>query len=218
MPEENENVLENTEKIENVEEENISEKLDNVENLQDKKPILKKLEEKLTEVTNWPSNDSVKLWVFNFKNKSERAIFLAFILPPVVISIISMIHVVSFFELSNNSFLSWMLAAAFEFASISALFALTALTKIKKNTIWTLFFAIVLMQVIGNMYHSYIHINPSDPNLLKLFSIIGIEAANLIWTQRILGFLQGGILPIISLSFVKAVVEYLNVNRDKNDL
>jgi hypothetical protein len=195
----------------------IDEKIDlpiEINSEKSKKPILKKVEEKVTEATGWKPDESVSLGVFSFKNKSERTVFLAFIIPPLVISIISMIHVVSFFELSNTSWLSWALAAAFEFASISALFALTALTKIKKNTIWILFFAIVVMQVIGNMYHSYIHMEPANPDLLKLLSIIGADADALPWTLRILGFLQGGVLPIVSLTFIKALTEYLHVNRE----
>lgn len=201
--------------VKEVEKETINEVYEELaEKEKEKQPLLKKAEEKLTEVTNWDADKPVSLGVFKFINKSERTIFLAFIIPPLVISLISMIHVVSFFELSNNVFLSWALAAAFEFASISALFALTALTRIKKNTIWILFFAIVLLQVIGNMYHSYVYMNPQDPNLLKMLTIIGVEADSLPWTLRVLGFLQGGILPIVSLSFVKAVVEYLGVNRE----
>lgn len=216
--EKNEEVL-NNEIVENVKEPEIkivdeTKKEETQIEKQEEKPILKKAEEKLTEITKWDDDKPVKLGVFNFINKSERTIFLAFIIPPLVISLISMIHVVSFFELSNNYWLSWALAAAFEFASISALFALTALTRIKKNTIWILFFAIVTLQVIGNMYHSYIYMNPQDGNLLKMLSILGIESENLPWTLRILGFLQGGILPIVSLSFIKGLVEYLRVNRD----
>lgn len=181
-----------------------------------KKPILKKVEEQITKATGWEESKEVSFGVFTFKNKSERTVFISFIVPPLVISVISMIHVVSFFELSNTTWLSWALAAAFEFASISALFALTALTKIKKNTIWILFFAIVVMQVIGNMYHSYVHMDPTNPDLLKLLTIVGIDAVALPWTLRILGFLQGGVLPIVALTFVKAVVEYLSVNREEN--
>jgi hypothetical protein len=202
-----------------VDKEIINEEVNEIEEekTEDKKPLLKQAEERLTENTNWLADEPVKLWVFNFVNKSERTIFLAFIVPPLVISIISMIHSVTFFELTNSLLLSWSLAAAFEFASISALFALTALSKINRNTIWILFGAIVLIQMIGNMYHSIINLNLSNPDLIKLFQVLSISTENLPWAFRILAFLQGGILPIISLSFVKATVEYLSFNRKDNN-
>lgn len=183
-----------------------------------KEPILKKAEKLLTENRNWSDDEPTKFWVFNFVNKSERTIFLAFILPPIVISIISMLHSITFFELTNSLLLSWSLAAAFEFASISALFALTALSKIKKTTIWILFGCILLIQIVGNMYHSIVHLDINNPDLLKLLSVIGINIEFLPWVFRILAFLQGGILPIISLSFVKATVEYLSFNRTKDNI
>lgn len=166
------------------------------------------------EINDKVKKNKLKFLFFNFNNKGEMVVFTAFMIPPIIISIISMIHIVTFFELTNSSALAWTLSAAFEFASISALFALSALKKINRITIWTLFLSIVVMQIVGNVYHSYININMTDPNLLKLLNILGVDVLNLNWAIRIIGFLQGGILPIISLSFVKATVSYLTTDSD----
>lgn len=202
--------ISNDELTKTIEEEKKVE-LNQEENLHQKKEdsTLKKIEKKIIEKTSWKEKEPVKFLFFNFINKSERAVFLAFMVPPIFISIISMIHIVSFFELTNSTFLAWMLSGAFEFASISALFALGVLTRIKKNTIWTLFVAILVLQIVGNVYHAYINLNPQDPNLLKLLSILGINITNINTALQIIGFLQGAILPIISLTFVKSTVDYL---------
>lgn len=207
-------------KIGNDENQPVEEEINKVEEVnnenESKQSVLKKIENSIsTKIDN--ASKPIKFLVFDFVSKAELTVFLAFIIPPLIISVISMIHIVSFFELTNNLFLSWMLSAAFEFASISALFALTALNKIKKNTIWILFFSIMSLQIVGNVYHSYIHINMNDVNLLKLLSILEIDASNLNWTVRIIGFLQGAILPVISLSFVKSITEYLSINRQPNN-
>lgn len=178
---------------------------------EENEPALKKIENLVSNKID--DNKPVNFLIFNFVSKAELIIFMAFIVPPLIISVISMIHIVSFFELTNNTSLSWVLSAAFEFASISALFALTALSRIKRNTIWILFFSIMSLQIVGNVYHSYIHINMNDPNLMKLLAILDIDSSKLNWTVRIIGFLQGAILPIISLSFVKSITEYLSINR-----
>lgn len=178
---------------------------------EDKKPILKKIENKIFK--NQDGLKPVKFLFFNFRDKNERAIFLSFLVPPIIISIISMIHIVSFFELTNSLMLAWLLSGAFEFASISALFALSALSKINKSTIWSLFIAIVLLQIVGNVYHSFININPQDPNLLKLLSIMEINVKSLPITLQIIGILQGAILPLVSLTFVKSIVEYMRFEK-----
>lgn len=187
-----------------------------VQQTESQKPILKKAEEKLTEITKWDDDKPVKLGVFNFINKSERTIFFILCLPFLIISIVSTVHVIDFFMLTNNIFWSTILAIAFESAAIGLLFSLAALSKIKKNTIFTIFFGVAILQILGNVYHSYITIDPYDNNLIKLLTILGLQNEDLPWSLRIIGFLQGAILPVISLSFVKSLLEFISIKKEKN--
>ena len=94
-----------------------------------------------------------------FKSTREKWVFIAFILPPFVISMISMLHMITLFETSNSYWMAVSIAIAVELAAISSLVALVVLDKLSKNTIWSMFFTLAILQIIGNCYSSYRHLS-----------------------------------------------------------
>ena len=139
-----------------------------------------------------------------FKSNREKWIFTAFIVPPFVISFISMLHMVSLFETSNNHWMAVTIAVAVEVAAMSSLVALVTLNKLNRTTIWSIFGVLASLQILGNMYHTFI--NMSSESALKILSLLSIE--NTPWSLRLVNFIVGGILPVISLTFVKGLVDY----------
>ena len=88
-----------------------------------------------------------------------------------LVSIISTIHVIDFFELSNPYWLAVTLAIAFEVGAAASLASLVILKKMNRTLIWSLFITITLMQMQGNMYYAYI--NLTDFNTWsELFNLI----------------------------------------------
>jgi len=139
-----------------------------------------------------------------FKSSREKWIFFAFIMPPLAISIISMLHMISLFETSDSYWMAVSIAGSVEIASMSSLVALAVLKKINKTTIWILFGTLACLQIAANMFHAYINI--SQESIQKILELFALEKT--LWSVRFVMFLISGILPVIALAFVKGLVDY----------
>jgi hypothetical protein len=122
-----------------------------------------------------------------------------------MVSIISTIHVVDFFELSNPYWLAVTLAIAFELGAAASLASIITLDKMNKTLIWSLFIVITLMQMQGNMYYAFKNITDYS-TWSQLFNLIEEDP---IYQKRILAFVSGAILPLVALGFIKSLVDYI---------
>lgn len=123
----------------------------------------------------------------------------------VMVSVISTIHVIDFFRLSNPNWLAITLAVAFEIGAAASLAAIIILDKTSKSLVWMLFIIITLMQMMGNMYFAYTHLTDYK-DWSELFGIIEEEP---IFQKRVLSIVSGAILPIVALGFIKSLVDYI---------
>jgi hypothetical protein len=127
-----------------------------------------------------------------------------------LVSIISTIHVIDFFELSNPKWLAVSLAIGFELGAAASLAALITLDKMNKTLVWALFITITLMQMQGNMYYAFI--NMADfQSWSELFNLIEEEP---LYQKRVLSFVSGAILPLVALGFIKSLVDYIKPSQD----
>lgn len=122
----------------------------------------------------------------------------------VLVSTVSTIHSIEFFELSNNLFLSWCLAIGFEIGAMASLGGIIV-SKGNKTLIWALFILLTTFQIHGNMYWAWSHSNDIS-EWTKLFDMVD-EDPN--FTRRVFAFISGGILPLVSLGFIKSLMDYL---------
>ena len=148
-------------------------------------------------------------WIVKNKFTIIRTLFL---IPILLVAIISISHVISWYDLSNP--ISWAiyLSIAVEIAAMVSLAAAT--TKIKGG-VWFVFGIVTLIQFIGNIFFSYKEINPNDPQFKEwielvgpLFENFGTEPNDLIGHKRWLSLLSGGLLPLISLTSLHFFVKY----------
>jgi hypothetical protein len=122
-----------------------------------------------------------------------------------MVSIISTIHVIDFFRLSNPDWLAITLAIAFEIGAAASLAAIIILDKTSRWLVWSLFIIITLMQMMGNMYYAYTHLGD-----YQFWSeLFGINEEEQIFQKRILSVVSGAILPIVALGFIKSLVDYI---------
>jgi hypothetical protein len=145
-------------------------------------------------------------WV---KNNPNRTMFL---IPIFLVAGISISHVVSWYNIANP--LSWAiyLSIAIE---VGAMTALVAATNKIKGGVWFMFGLITLIQMIGNIFFSFKEIDPNG-ELFKswveltgpLWDSIGSDSTDVISMKRWLAFLEGGLLPIISLTSLHFFVKY----------
>jgi hypothetical protein len=151
----------------------------------------------------------MKKW---FSRNFKTIIITSFLIPIVTIAIVSISHVTKWYEISNPLVWSQYLSFGIEIAALSALAAIS--TNIGKK-VYIPFILVTLIQFIGNVFYSYLFIDIKSVPFLSwvelispLLNIFGIEPTDLISHKRFLSFMEGGILPIISLSFLHMLVLY----------
>lgn len=129
-----------------------------------------------------------------------------------LVSTISTIHVIDFFKLSNPDWLAITLAIAFEIGAAACLGAIIILNKTSKTLVWILFILITLMQMTGNMYYAYTHVQ----NYQGWAELFGLIEEDSVFQKRILSFISGAILPIVALGFIKSLVDYIRPDEKEN--
>ena len=132
-------------------------------------------------------------------------IISTFVLLYLVVSIISTIHVIDFFEMTNPKWLSVFLAIAFEIGAAASLASIIVMDKMNKFIVWSLFFTLTAMQAIGNTYFAYTHLS----DFSEWSDLFGLSEEEPIFQKRVLSIISGAILPLVSLGFIKALVDYI---------
>ena len=100
--------------------------------------------------------------------------------------------------------------------------ALVAATNKIKGGVWFMFGLITLIQMIGNIFFSYKEID-GNGTLFKswveltgpLWEMMGSDPTDVISMKRWLAFLEGGLLPVISLTSLHFFVKYESNNTVK---
>ena len=145
-------------------------------------------------------------WV---KDNPNRSMFL---LPIVLVAGISISHVVAWYDIANPFSWAIYLSIAIE---VGAMTALVAATNKIKGGVWFMFGLITLIQMIGNIFYSYKEIDQNG-DLFKswveltgpIWEVIGSDTTDVPAMKRWLAFLEGGLLPIISLTSLHFFVKY----------
>jgi len=146
------------------------------------------------------------------KNKGISIFIIStFVLLYLVVSVISTIHVIDFFEMTNPKWLSVFLAIAFEIGAAASLASIIVMDKMNKFIVWSLFFILTAMQAIGNTYFAYTHLS----DFSQWSELFGLSEEEPIFQKRILSVISGAILPLVSLGFIKALVDYIRPDSPK---
>lgn len=155
----------------------------------------------------------------------KKLIVGAFLVVPTVSSLISTVHVVDLFGLGNEVWMAFALAMVFELGQLSSLLTLAILDKINKFVVWSIFFLLASMQILGNVYYSFDFVTNKlieDPNwlgsaleLINKFTFSEIDSSS---AKFILALVIGIPVPIISIAFLKSLVDYLNIKEHDADV
>jgi hypothetical protein len=143
------------------------------------------------------------------KNNPNRTMFLV---PIILVAGISISHVVAWYDIANP--ISWAvyLSIAIEVAAMTALVAV--MNRIKGG-VWFMFGLVTFIQMIGNIFFSFNEVD-SEGELFKswieltspLWDAIGSDINDVVSMKRWLAFLEGGLLPIISLTSLHFFIKY----------
>jgi hypothetical protein len=144
------------------------------------------------------------------KKLTHLFIIGTFVMLYLMVSVISTIHVVDFFELSNPKWLAITLAIAFEVGAAASLASIIVMDKMNKTLVWLLFIVITLMQMQGNMYYAFVNLKDYQ-SWSELFALVEEDP---IFQKRILAAVSGAILPLVALGFIKSLVDYIKPNEE----
>ena len=147
------------------------------------------------------------------ENKLTRNFIIGtFVTLYIMVSIISTIHVIDFFRISNPEWLAITLAIAFEVGAAASLASIIAMKKMNKGIVWALFITLTAMQAMGNTYFAYVHLVDYQ-SWVELFGLVDSEV---IEQKRILSIVSGAILPLVALGFIKSLVDYIKPDETVN--
>jgi hypothetical protein len=144
----------------------------------------------------------------NFKT----IIYTSFLVPIITVAIVSISHVTKWYGISNP--ISWAiyLSVGIEIAALSALAAISAQMGKK---VYFPFGIVTLIQFIGNIFFAYQYIDVNGQSFKDwvdmvdpLVSYLGVESGDMIGHKRFLALFAGGMLPLISLSFLHMLVKF----------
>ena len=146
------------------------------------------------------------------KKAIHVSIISIFVLLYIITSLISTIHSIDFFELSNSRDMSIFLAVAFEIGAAASLASIVTYTKMNRTLVWTLFIVLTLFQIMNNVYYTYVNIT----DYIKWVELFGLQDLTQIEQTRIISIVSGGFLPLIALGFIKSLVDYLQPAKEEN--
>lgn len=160
----------------------------------------------------------MKHWI----NKNYKTLIIgAFLVPIITVAIVSISHVTKWYGISNPVTWSIYLSIGIEIAALSALAAISADMGKK---VYFPFAIVTLVQFIGNIFFAYSYIDLNS-QLFKdwvdlvspLVSFMGVEEGDFVGHKRFLALFAGGMLPLISLSFLHMLVKFTEEDRKKEN-
>jgi hypothetical protein len=144
----------------------------------------------------------------NFK----KIIYIAFLVPILAVAGVSISHVTTWYGLSNPMSWAVYLSIGMEIAALSAVAAISA--KMGKK-VYIPFGIVTLIQFIGNIFFAYQYIDVNSEAFKDwvelvdpVVSYLGVDSGDPIGHKRFLALFAGGMLPIISLSFLHMLVKF----------
>jgi hypothetical protein len=151
----------------------------------------------------------MKVW---FHKNYKTIIILAFLIPIITVAVVSISHVTQWYGISNPFTWAIYLSIGIEIAALSALAAISANMGKK---IYFPFGIVTLIQFIGNVFFAYSFIDVTASSFKSwvelvspLLEMTGVEPTDFIGHKRFLAFFSGGMLPLISLSFLHMLVKF----------
>jgi hypothetical protein len=154
-----------------------------------------------------------------FKNNKKGIIRGMFLVPILLVMIISISHVVSWYSLSNPFSWAIYLSVAIEVAAMSSIAA--ASVKVKGG-VWLVFIIVTLIQFIGNIFFCFNETDVLSKEFKSwveltgpIFEGLGSDITDVVAQKRWLALLEGGLLPIISLASLHFFIKYGGVDDEK---
>ena len=150
------------------------------------------------------------------RNNFKLLIYISFLVPIITVAIVSISHVTVWYGISNPMSWALYLSIGIEIAALSALAAISAQMGSK---VYVPFGIVTLIQFVGNIFFAFEFIKIGNEQFLSwveltgpILEYVGIEQGDLQSHRRFLAIFAGGMLPLISLSFLHMLVKFNEEN------
>lgn len=155
-----------------------------------------------------------------FQKNFKTIIYASFLVPIITVAIVSISHVTKWYGISNPVSWAIYLSIGIEIAALSALAAISAQMGRK---VYFPFGIVTLIQFIGNIFFAYQFIDTNGQSFKDwvdmvdpVVSYLGVESGDMIGHKRFLALFSGGMLPLISLSFLHMLVKFEEDEKNKS--
>lgn len=149
----------------------------------------------------------------------KKILTILFSLLYLAVGFVSTYHAISFFSISNDTWLAIILALAFEIGQAAVLFSLLV-NKSKKTMPWILMGVLTLVQVLGNVYSSYQYSVLHSPDEIQYFTdsvLFFLKNPDPQINQVMIAYITGAILPIVALCMTSMIVDVSGLD-NKNEV
>jgi len=155
-----------------------------------------------------------------FQRNTKNIIYASFLVPIILVALVSISHVTKWYGISNP--FSWAIYLSVGI-DISALSALAAISANMGKKVYFPFGIVTLIQFIGNIFFAYQFIDVNNDVFKQwvelvdpVVSYLGVESGDPIGHKRFLALFSGGMLPLISLSFLHMLVKFEEEEKKKS--
>lgn len=157
-----------------------------------------------------------------FQRNFKTIIYISFLVPILTVAFVSISHVTKWYGISNPFSWAIYLSVGIEIAALSALAAISA--RMGKKVYFP-FGIVTLIQFIGNIFFAYQYIDVNSQSFKDwvdmvdpIVSFLGVDSGDLVGHKRFLALFSGGMLPIISLSFLHMLVKFEEEDKKNSEL
>lgn len=159
----------------------------------------------------------MKKWL---QKNYKTIIISAFLIPIIIVAFVSISHVTGWYGITNPFSWAVYLSIGVEIAALASLAALAA--KMGKYAYFP-FILVTIIQFVGNVFFSYSFIDVASQSfkswvelVTPVVTLIYGNSVDVLLHKRILAIFSGGLLPVISLSFMYMLVKFTEQNIDNN--
>lgn len=142
----------------------------------------------------------------------KKVLVSLFVILYLFVGIVSTVHSIQFFEISNMGYLAVMLAVAFEVGQAAVLFTMLSDADQKSKYMpWILMGILTVVQIIGNVYASYKYMIINSLDEVKYFTdsvLFFVADPDQHYNNVMISYITGAILPIVALMLTSMVVSF----------
>jgi len=142
----------------------------------------------------------------------------SFLIPILLVVAISISHVTTWYDLGNPMAWAIYLSIAIEIFALASVSA--ASIKMNRFSIWFLFCLVTSIQIIGNVFFTFNDIDVSGAKYKSWVELIQPVFAewDVIDHKRLLALVQGGLLPLMSLTALHYYIKFGDKDAEKKEV